>query len=198
MRNNARVPDYQLPALDPLYDAIGRVATAWAHLELSFSALLVSMLHAQVAEVIAVGQSYKVLHDYLQAVLRERAVAGQRLPDEWHRDITDMLREADELAKARNHIVHGVWGLLDGDAFPSYRPRRNRARRELEQRDFTLSEVHDIVYAIINLADRADVLSILVDPAVAGVDRSSFVSIDNYFDMYEVLMAGKGTGNRLP
>jgi hypothetical protein len=109
--------DPPIPQPDPLFDAIGRVAAAWAELEFDLAELLTAVVHAPVAKLFFIGQSYQVLSGHLRGVVKLIDAASalqqydqprERLSDEMRDHIKNALKEIDRLADDRHQIVHGA------------------------------------------------------------------------------------------
>jgi hypothetical protein len=159
---------------EPLYDAVGRVAVAWAAMELELARLLPALLHTPRADLLSTGQDFAVLERQLPAfeklapqaeqydAPRERLTAAQRAR------ITEVLQEARALSKRRRRIIHGVWVPTDNpNAWISLKPERYKIFVEPEE--VTLEDMHQVARDIDALSVRIGQLGANVDYQLYGV-----------------------------
>jgi hypothetical protein len=165
----------ELPDPDPFFDAVGRVAFAWAQLENELSQLLVALLHAPTADILTVGQPFRVVCDHIEAVAgtsvpprRRTGVPRQRLSDDFRRRTRDVLSRSRALSKKRQDLVHGLW-LYDPSTGTgaSMLPRRHELLMDI--RPFTVEEMHRIAAKIQALTADVERLGSNVDPRLYGL-----------------------------
>jgi hypothetical protein len=164
----------ELPEPDPFFDAVGRVAFAWAQLESELSQLLVALLHTPMAGLLAVGQSFTVVCSHIQAVadlpvpLEQHDVPRQRLTDDFRGRIRDVLSRSRTLSHSRQALVHGLW-LHDPSTgtWASIRPRQHELLMKI--RPFTVEEMHRVAGEIQALTADVERLGSNVDPRLYGL-----------------------------
>jgi hypothetical protein len=163
-----------LPPPEPLFDAIGRIAAAWAAMELELGRLLPALLHTPRADLLSTGQDFAVLHRQIDAfhrlppqveqydAPRERLSAAQRSR------IGEVLVESMALSKLRRRIVHGVWLPTDNPrSWISAKPERYKLFVRPEM--ITIEEMHHAARNIDALSKRIERLGANVDHRLYGL-----------------------------
>jgi hypothetical protein len=165
-----------VPEPEPLFDAIGRVAFAWADLEAALGQLLVALLHTPIAGVLSVGQSYEVIRSHVTGIinldpaLEQYDPPRERLDDALRKQIRETLAEATTLAERRHQIVHGLW--LPAPTSPGWvtlRPRRHKPL--MPQVHFTIEDMHNAARDIGAVSRRFRFLGSTIDPRIYGLLR---------------------------
>jgi hypothetical protein len=165
-----------LPPPDPLFDAIGRVASAWADLEGALGQVLVALLHTPLAGVLTVGQNYSVVYGHVYALLKlppaleQHDQPRERLSDDLKERLRAELAEADRLSKRRNRIVHGRWfpySSGNGQDWYSLQPRRHELLTQPEL--ISVTEMHSVARDINATARRIEQIGANIDHRLYGL-----------------------------
>jgi hypothetical protein len=162
------------PPPEPLFDAIGRVASAWAAMELELGRLLPALLHTPRADLLSTGQDYAVLHRQVEAFYKLPPQAEQydapreRLTDAQRARIGEVLTQSETLSKQRRRIVHGVWVPTDNlRSWISAKPERYRLFVRPEQ--ITIDDMHQVARDIDGLSKRIQRLGANLDHRLYGL-----------------------------
>lgn len=155
---------------DSLHAAIGKVATASAHME-DILRSIVAFLTGSVPEgwLVFEGQSTDWLLQNGQAVLGQ---PSSRFKPESVDHMRSLFREAVRLKNDRNLVVHGTW-MANGDDGSGYTPRsagtldaseiftvaRSRFRKRVDWQSWSLADVEELAAEI-----RALVLQLYKSP----------------------------------
>jgi hypothetical protein len=103
---------------DEFYDGVGRVVVEAARMESQLGDL-VAAVAGGLSIYLARGQSFGVLEQMLQSLLRNEHLEGVL-----HGQISEALRGAKELQKKRDAIVHGLWAPGDAGGRVAHKPKR--------------------------------------------------------------------------
>jgi hypothetical protein len=175
----------------PLFDAIGRVVTRAAHMEIAYGALVAQMAGGELAHAFTVAAGPASLATAANLLLDTAQIA-----EPWRQRCRDTLKRARELGEDRNHVVHGLWlpEWVDENEqkfYASIRPTRKSFAGQ--SRDWTLTELHDLAHAMRVTYGRLSILTW----HLAGVQRGDpdvdyWPESDDFFDGLRAAEPGHG------
>jgi hypothetical protein len=162
------------PEPEPLFDAIGRVASAWAYLEAELGHLLVALLHVPMAAVLSIGQPFSVVHGQIKAILDLDWMPGRYLDpggpltEAQRQQVGEILKETRILADERNQVVHGRWLRMPNrlDEWINIRQRRNTMITPIGT--WSIEEMHALARSIELLTGRVEEVGVDIDHRVYG------------------------------
>jgi hypothetical protein len=143
-----------------LHEAVGRVVVASASMEYAMLQLFCRLIGTPLAEVTALGDSYKSLYENCRTLLQYRS----DMSDEDARYVKELLDQVHQQMTARNKMAHGIWSTpVPGDEAEPLRYTVTSLRPEKQRtRSFTLDEIHGVAVKLDLLAHQLheDVLDI--------------------------------------
>jgi hypothetical protein len=153
-------PDVEPYELDPIFEAVGRVAANDAFMESMLASLYARLLESPMAEFVAHGQSFEVIAQAVRAILTKLT----EYPD--HDALVTALDEARRLHQLRSRVVHAVWFGVAGVPEEAESMLHKRWQAEPVLARWTIEELRD-------LARRAEDLGWVIYELEQGMGYSS-------------------------
>jgi hypothetical protein len=131
-------PDAEPYELDPIFEAVGRVAANDAFMESMLASLYARLLESPMAEFVAHGQSFEVIAQAIRAILTKLT----QHPD--HDALVAALDESRRLHQLRNRVVHAVWFGVAGVPEEAESMLHKRWQAEPALARWTIEELRDL------------------------------------------------------